>query len=91
MSVKAKCKWCGELFIKEQNRQMYCKVDCRQYARQEQNRAHRLNYYYKYKETMGEEKKYGLGTGFLSTNRNKNFENELTMIQNEIKRLKIRN
>jgi hypothetical protein len=86
----AKCRWCGEEFIKQHNREEYCSDGHRKYARQEQNRQHRINHYHKYKDTMHEEQKYGLGTGYLSCNRQEKYEDELIMVEKEIRRLKIK-
>ena len=84
-----KCKWCGEEFVKKHNRQVYCCNDCSKYARQEKNRGYFRKYYHKYKEVLPNKEKYGLGTGNLSMHRNTNFNQEILVIQREMKKLKI--
>lgn len=84
------CKWCGEEFIKKHNRQVYCSSQCSKYARQEKNRGYFRKYYHKYKETMSEEQRCGLGTGYLSMHRNNNFNQEFLAIKKEMEKLKIK-
>lgn len=85
----ATCKWCGREYTKVHNRQMYCSDYCRKYARQEQVRINRRKYYQRYKKVMGEKQRSGLGSGFLSANRNPDFQLEFECIQKELIRLKI--
>ncbi len=85
----AKCKWCGKEFNKKHNREVYCSDEHRKYARQEQNRVNFRTYYTKYKSLWGEDKLYGLGSGFLSSNRHENFVSESLAIKREKQKLNI--
>jgi len=88
--ILSKCKWCGEEFEKKHNRQMYCNEYCSKEAERENTRKRRIKHYYRYKNIMHEEQKYGLGSGFLSIHRYTDESKEFTAIQNEMKRLKIK-
>lgn len=90
MCKKVKCKWCGKLFIKKHNREMYCSDKHRKYARQEQYRTNSMNYYQKFKNILNEKQKHGLGSGLLSKYRHDSFDDEKIAIENELKRLKIK-
>jgi hypothetical protein len=82
------CKWCGKKYKKNHNAQLYCSEYCSKNARQEQNRIHFRKYYHKYKSTMNEDKKYGLGSGGLNSHCNPNHKIEHNLIQKELRRIK---
>lgn len=88
----ARCKWCNETFIKKHNREEYCCDEHRKYARQEQNRKHRIKHYYRYSrlniQTYSQYKKE-LGTGSLSNHKNNDISVELKLIKKEKTRIGI--
>ncbi|MGL6298670.1 MAG: hypothetical protein ACRC1M_05815 [Methanobacteriaceae archaeon] len=83
------CKWCGSEFNKNHNREMYCSGEHRRYARQEQKLEYSRRYRKLYKDTFSENQKYGLGSGGLGAHRKEDFDSELNLIENEMKRLNI--
>ena len=85
-----KCNWCGSEFIKKHNRQMYCSDYCQKHSRAEKNRSYFRKYYHKNKKIMADKQKCGLGSGYLSMHRNKDFNQEFIAIRKEMKRLKIK-
>ncbi|WP_225369888.1 hypothetical protein [Methanobrevibacter arboriphilus] len=54
------------------------------------NRAYFRKYYHRYKETMAEKQRSGLGSGYLSMHRHNSFDQELLAIKKEMKKLKIK-
>lgn len=44
------CKWRGEIFTKNHNREIYCCNEHRNEARKEKNRQYRKNHYHKWKK-----------------------------------------
>lgn len=86
----AKCKYCGKKFIKFENRTVYCSNNCKHFSRLEQ----KAEYQRKRRKLINEghlvsnESRY-VGTGFLSANRNVNFDVESQSIKRELARLKI--
>lgn len=83
------CKWCGRLFTKSVSNKKYCSDDCKAYAKEEQNRDNFRNYYNRYKDTMSEVKKGGLGSkgANLHSRANDDPEVEARLISNEKRRL----
>lgn len=78
-----KCKWCGKPFKKEHNRQEYCCQKCRTYALLEQKMIFARQYRKKHS-------KQRLGTSGLSQHKHESHEKEYEVIQNEMKRLKLK-
>jgi hypothetical protein len=83
------CKWCGKQYNKKHNRQMYCNEECSKESERENNNKRRIKYYHTYKFQMDEEKKYGLGSGFLGMHRTDDFNTEYEKTIKEKVRLKI--
>lgn len=83
-----KCKWCGKLFFKYHNRQEYCSNTCSTYAHMEQKAEY--NHKYRKQYSLDEKTRNGLGSGFLGGHRHDDVEKELSAIQKEMKRLKIK-
>ena len=85
----ARCKWCGSLFVKEHNREVYCSSFCRDSAREEQSRDKSIDWYHKHKGELDEISRYGLGSGFLGGHRRVDFDDELECVRREFVRLKL--
>ena len=83
------CNWCGRLFTKTVHFKKYCSHNCKDYAKEEQNRLNFRNYYKRYKDTMSESKKGALGSrgANLHAHANDDPEIEARLISNEKKRL----
>ena len=83
------CNWCGRLFTKTVHFKKYCSHNCKDYAKEEQNRLNFRNYYKRYKDTMSESKKGALGSrgANLHAHANDDPEIEPRLISNEKKRL----
>ena len=83
------CNWCGRLFTKTVHFKKYCSHNCKDYAKEEQNRLNFRNYYKRYKDTMSESKKGALGSrgANLHAHANVDPEVEARLISNEKKRL----
>lgn len=84
-----KCKYCGHLFIKLQNRRVYCSDKCSKYAHKEQKEAYNRRYRLQNKDKS--DNYWGLGSGYLGSHCNKDdFEKEHQAIILERKRLKLK-
>jgi len=83
------CNWCGRLFTKTTHFKKYCSKNCKDYAKEEQNRLNFRNYYKRYKDTMSEAQKGALGSrgANLHAHANSDHEVEARLISNEKKRL----
>ena len=83
------CNWCGRLFTKTIHFKKYCSNNCKDYAKEEQNRENFRNYYKRYKDTMSEARKGALGSrgANLHAHANTDHEVEARLINNEKKRL----
>jgi len=83
------CNWCGRLFTKTIHFKKYCSNNCKDYAKEEQNRLNFRNYYNRYKDTMSEAQKGALGSrgANLHAHANADHEVEARLISNEKKRL----
>ena len=90
-TVLPTCKWCGKLFTKTASNKKYCCKECRDYAKEEQNRNNFRNYYNRYKDTLSESKRGALGSkgANLHGRANKDHDVELKLINNEKRRLGI--
>lgn len=84
----SKCKYCGRIFIKFENRTCYCREACRTWALKEQKA--------KYQQKRRKDIRDGvlisnennkLGTTFLSEHRNVDFNIELNNIRKEAGRI----
>lgn len=54
-----KCKYCGNLFTKTHNRQVYCSDLCRKKALQDQKAKYQRKYYQKHREYFKNKKTIG--------------------------------
>ena len=88
--VTGKCKWCGCLFVKEHNKELYCSDECRDYARNEQSRMKSYRWYHNHKHELSEEQRWGLGSGYLGGHRHNDFNKEYEIICNEFVRLRLK-
>ena len=84
-----KCQWCGSLFVKSHSSEVYCCSYCRESAREEQSRDKAIRWYHRNKDSLSEESRFGLGSGFLGCHRRLDFDDELRVIENELVRLKL--
>ena len=91
MRIVDKCRWCGALYIKENNAQKYCSPNCKKEAKRETDRNYankhnqRRHYNTRIKNlvTLG-----SLGTS-CSYHRRKNFDDEYKSIRSEMRMLKL--
>lgn len=58
----SKCEWCGRIFTPSTKHKKYCTKKCSEEANREQCRENTREYYHKYKDTMTERQKGGLGS-----------------------------
>lgn len=86
MCGNSKCAWCGNLFKKTHNRQIYCSKQCAQEAEREKAQHRWLKWFYKHRQERYETE---LGTGSLGPHRIKDFDEESEKIRKEMKRLGI--
>ena len=56
------CNWCPRLFKPTKELKKYCSEKCREASLEEQYRINNRRYYHKYKDTMTERQKGGLGS-----------------------------
>lgn len=83
---KRPCKKCGRQFIKQHNRQVYCKK-CQPIVQREQRNKAQREYHKRWKSTINRRKMLKPGTTDLSTHRIKNFEKEAECIHKEVNRI----
>lgn len=85
-----KCKYCGREFSKKANKQLYCCDQCRKLALKEQKARYQRSRRKKIRDgiLVSNETRY-VGTGFLSSKRKEDFQDELDAIMKEMKRLRI--
>lgn len=84
----SKCKYCGRIFIKFENKTCYCREACRTWAVREQ----KAKYQQKRRKLINDgelisNENNKLGTSYLSKHRNSNFNKELVSIRREAKRI----
>ena len=84
---KQKCAYCGELFTKKHNRQIYCCKECSTEAEREKRRIRDIRYYYKNKDRINKTK---IGTRTIGPKANKDKTREAEIVQNEIERIGLR-
>lgn len=91
MTRQRNCKWCGRSFrvplTREYNATKYCCIKCSYYAKLEQNLEAKRKYDLKYKELSTYKQ---LGTKGLGQHRIDDFEKELEVIKNELKKMGLR-
>lgn len=56
------CNWCPRLFKPNRKHKKYCSDECAKYSLEEQYRVNNREYYKRYKNTMSERSKGGLGS-----------------------------
>ena len=56
------CNWCPRLFKPNKTHKKYCSDKCARYSLEEQYRVNNREYYKRYKDTMTERQKGGLGS-----------------------------
>lgn len=86
------CKWCGDPFPVKSPNQKYCPPDvknCSKEAKRESWRKAASKYRKNYKNVLNISQVYKLGSGFLGSNPQNNFDDEYRAIQKEKKRLKL--
>lgn len=88
----AKCKCCGSNYIKSSNKQAYCCDECRMTVRRQQLRNASHRYYHKHKHEWGHNsvRRYGVGSGTLGPHAREDFDQEHTIIQKELVRLRLK-
>ena len=84
---KVKCAYCGELFTKKHNRQIYCSDKCSTEANREKDRIRHIRYYYKNKNRINKTK---IGTRTIGPKAHKDKTREAEIVQNEIERIGLR-
>lgn len=77
------CKWCNKIFTPKSNNQQYCTKKHAKEADKEKNRK-RVQAFYK------KNGRYIVGTGGIGGKSTKNFEIEIKIVNNELKRLNLR-
>lgn len=82
--MEVECEWCGELFTKTHNRQIYCCEECATNAKREQDRHHWLRWFYRNRERLYLTQ---LGTRTLGPHPNPDEEKEKEIIEKELQRL----
>ena len=92
LTKKKKCKYCGKLFVKKHNREVYCSKECRNYALKEQKARYQAKRRLKIKRkelVLNEYQISGMGSyGTSCTGHMKsNFEEEYRSVQREMQRL----
>lgn len=86
------CQWCGDPFEVKSPNQKYClqkDKHCRSEAKRESWRKASHKYRSRYKDVISISQVYKLGSGWLSSNPQDDFNEEYMAIQKEKKRLKI--
>lgn len=83
---KRECKNCGRLFIKQHNRQEYCK-GCQPIVQREQHNKAQREYHRRWKSTIKERKLLKPGTTDFSSHRCTTFDKEEEAVRKEIKRI----
>jgi hypothetical protein len=86
------CSWCGDPFEMKSPNQKYCPSDikdCSKEAKRESWRKAAYKYRKKYKDVLAISQVYKLGSGWLSSTPNNDYNAEHLAIQKEKKRLKI--
>jgi len=81
---KAKCSYCGKTYTKKHGNQKYCTTKCAEQAKEEQDRHHKLRWYYKNKKRLNTTR---LGTHNLSEHRHKDTDKEQKAVEYELHRL----
>jgi len=81
------CGFCKKEFTKKHNKEKYCSEYCRKEARKEQNRNNFFRWYHRNKHKLSEDKRFGLGSGWITEHRKMDFEQEEKTIKNEKRRL----
>ncbi|MCK9150509.1 hypothetical protein [Methanobacterium alcaliphilum] len=86
------CNWCGDPFEVKSPNQKYCSPgnkNCSHEAKRESWRKAASKYRKNYKDTLLISQMYKLGSGFLGSSAEKDFNQEYKSIQKEKKRLKL--
>ena len=84
----SKCKYCGRIFIKFENKTCYCRDACRTWAKKEQKAAYQQKRRKLIKEgVLISNENNRLGTTFLSEHRNPDFNVERNNLRNEAERI----
>lgn len=87
------CQYCGEFFYlphgRKGNAMKYCSVKCRRNARLEKNLKAVRKYQKLYKWLLKEKPNFNQYSGRLGANPSDDFEEELRLVENELKRFKI--
>lgn len=87
ITIEIECKWCGTLFKKHHNRQVYCSKTCADQAKALQDTHHKLRWWYKNKDRIYQTR---IGTNTISGHRQKDPLKEQQVIENELIRLGLR-
>ena len=85
--MEVECKWCGTLFKKRHNRQVYCSKTCADQAKALQDTHHKLRWWYKNKDRINLTR---IGTNTISEHRQTDFNKEQEVVENELRRLGLR-
>jgi len=86
------CRWCGDPFLVKSPNQRYCSPDvknCSEEAKRESWRKAAHKYRENYKDVLKISQVYKLGSGFLGSKPQKEFDAEYRAIQKEKRRLKL--
>ena len=88
---KHKCPYCGKIFKKDKKHKKYCSKKCQIEAQKDKNTEKTRKHRKKYKNTLDEKTKKGLGTkgAYLKQHPNSDYEKEHQSIKNEYRRLKL--
>ena len=75
------CDWCGNLYTPTHHKQKFCNKNC--------YREHRIEYKNEWDRTK-RKKRHKLGTGYIKSTPNEDFNKEHKILQKEMRRLGIR-
>lgn len=81
-SIVKTCEWCGNLYTPTHHRQKFCTKKC--------YREHRIDYKNEWDRTKRKRKPHQtLGTGYIKSSRNEDFNREHEILTKEMRRLGI--
>lgn len=84
------CKWCNNIYKKNNANQKYCSKTCSKLSREKQNRDNRNKFYKKYKNVLSPHEKNTLGSNaLLKEHAHDNFNIEHNVIKREKHRLQL--
>lgn len=80
-SIVKTCEWCGNLYTPTHHKQKFCNKNC--------YREHRIKYKNEWDRTK-RKRRPSMGTGYIKSSRNEDFNEEHRIITKELRRLGIK-